>query len=247
MPESFLSIIIPAFNEENRLPDTLARLLEFLRAQPYQSELLIVDNASQDRTFEIAQTFAANWGQEDIPIRAYQEPLRGKGAAVRTGMLKASGKYRFMCDADLSMPVSEINRFLPPTLNDADIAIASREAPGAVRYGEPAYRHLVGRVFNLLIRLLALPCLHDTQCGFKCFKAPVAEDLFSSLTITGWSFDVEVLYIARHRGYRIAELPIPWYYNPQSRISVVRDSLQMALDILKIRYNGLRGRYEHPA
>ncbi len=246
MPEPLLSIIVPAFNEENRLPDTLEKLLEYLRAQSYLSELLIIDNASQDRTFEIAQTCAEKYAG-DIPIRVYQEPLRGKGAAVRTGMLRASGKYRFMCDADLSMPVSEINRFLPPALNDADIAIASREAPGAVRYGEPAYRHLVGRVFNWLIRLLALPSLHDTQCGFKCFKAAAAQDLFSSLTITGWSFDVEVLYIARRRGYRIAELPIPWYYNPQSRISVARDSLQMALDILKIRYNGLRGRYERRA
>jgi glycosyltransferase involved in cell wall biosynthesis len=239
-----LSIIIPAFDEENRLPDTLERLIEYLRAQPYQAELLIIDNASQDRTFEIAQTYADNCGRWDIPVRVYQEPLRGKGAAVRTGMLKATGEYRFMCDADLSMPVSEINRFLPPTLNGADIAIASREAPGAVRYGEPAYRHLVGRVFNWLIRLLALPSLHDTQCGFKCFKASVAEDLFSKLTITGWSFDVEVLYIARRRGYRIAELPIPWHYNPQSRISVLRDSLQMFLDILKIRLNGARGRYD---
>lgn len=246
MPEPLLSIIVPAFNEENRLPDTLEKLLEYLRAQSYLSELLIIDNASQDRTFEIAQTCAEKCGG-DIPIRVYQEPLRGKGAAVRTGMLRASGKYRFMCDADLSMPVSEINRFLPPALNDADIAIASREAPGAVRYGEPAYRHLVGRVFNWLIRLLALPSLHDTQCGFKCFKAAAAQDLFSSLTITGWSFDVEVLYIARRRGYHIVELPIPWYYNPQSRISVARDSLQMALDILKIRYNGLRGRYDRRA
>lgn len=246
MPEPLLSIIVPAFNEENRLPDTLEKLLEYLRAQSYLSELLIIDNASQDRTFEIAQTCAEKCGG-DIPIRVYQEPLRGKGAAVRTGMLRASGKYRFMCDADLSMPVSEINRFLPPALNDADIAIASREAPGAVRYGEPAYRHLVGRVFNWLIRLLVLPSLHDTQCGFKCFKAAAAQDLFSSLTITGWSFDVEVLYIARRRGYHIVELPIPWYYNPQSRISVARDSFQMVLDILKIRYNGLRGRYDRCA
>lgn len=243
MPEPLLSIIIPAYNEEDRLPGTLAKLREYLQAQPYQAEILIVDNASQDRTSEIAQTYAAASAPAETPIHVYQEPRRGKGAAVRAGMLKATGKYRFMCDADLSMPVSEINRFLPPTLNDADIAIASREAPGAVRYGEPAYRHLVGRVFNTLIRLLALPSLHDTQCGFKCFKAAVAEDLFTSLTITGWSFDVEVLFIARQRGYRIVELPIPWYYDPQSRISVARDALQMTLDILKIRYKGMRGRY----
>lgn len=244
MPNPFLSIVIPAFNEENRLPNTIERLLEYLGGQPYPAELVIIDNASQDRTYEVAQTYASRFGNSGIPIHVCQEGVRGKGAAVRTGMLKATGDYRFMCDADLSMPASEINRFLPPVLDAADIVIASREAPGAVRYGEPAYRHLVGRVFNTLIRLLALRSLHDTQCGFKCFKASVAEDLFSSLTVTGWSFDVEVLYIARRRGYRIVELPIPWYYNPESRISVMRDSLQMFLDILKIRINGLRGRYD---
>lgn len=246
MSKPFLSIVIPAFNEESRLPNTIERLLEFLQAQPYQAELLIIDNASRDRTHEVALKYASQSQNGGVPIRVCQETVRGKGAAVRTGMLIAAGDYRFMCDADLSMPVSEINRFLPPALKDADIAIASREAPGAARYGEPAYRHLVGRVYNTLIRLLALPSLQDTQCGFKCFTASAAEDLFPSLTVTGWSFDVEVLYIARRWGYRIVELPIPWYYNPESRISVVRDSLQMALDILKIRVNGLRGRYDRP-
>ena len=106
------------------------------------------------------------------------------------------------------------------------------------RYNEPAYRHLVGRVFNTLIRLLALPGLNDTQCGFKCFQAAVAEDLFKDMTINGWSFDVEILFLAQQRGYKIKEIPIPWYYNPDSHISVVRDSLQMAIDIFKIRFRG---------
>jgi hypothetical protein len=148
-----------------------------------------------------------------------------------------------MCDADFSMPVAEINRFLPPALGAYDVAIASREAPGAVRYNEPAYRHLVGRVFNTLIRRIALPDLQDTQCGFKCFRAAAAEDLFHRQTLTGWSFDVEVLFIARQLGYRIVELPIPWYFNPESKISVLRDSARMALDLLTIRMNALRGRY----
>jgi hypothetical protein len=143
------------------------------------------------------------------------------------------------------MPIEEINRFLPPTLGNFDIAIASREATGAVRYDEPEYRHLVGRVYNLMIRLLALPGLHDTQCGFKCFRAEAAEDLFRRQTLIGWSFDVEILFIARRRGYKIVELPIPWYFNPDSKVHVLRDSLQMGLDLIRIRLNQQRSIYNN--
>jgi hypothetical protein len=158
-------------------------------------------------------------------------------------MQNASGQFRFMCDADLSMPVAEIPRFLPPQLADYDIAIASREAPGAVRYNETAYRHLGGRLINLMIRLLALPNLQDTQCGFKCLRDVIAEDLFGSLSLTGWSFDIEMLYLARMRGYRIVEVPIPWYFNAESKVSPLKDALKMGFDILRIRWRTLRGLY----
>ncbi len=240
MSEVFLSIIIPAYNEERRLPVTLAQAYDFLQQQPYRGEVLVVENGSQDRTFEIAQEFA----REHQGFCVLSEASRGKGSAVKRGMLAASGEYRFMCDADFSMPIAEINRFLPPALTGFDVAIASREAPGAVRYQEPPYRHRVGRVFNGLIRLLALPGLHDTQCGFKCFRAPVALDLFGRQTLSGWSFDVELLFIAHLLGYRIVELPIPWYFNPDSKVSVVRDSLRMAVDLVRIRLNSLRGVYD---
>jgi glycosyltransferase involved in cell wall biosynthesis len=236
LPNPFLSIIIPAFNEEQRLPNTLEQVLAFLQAQSYQSEILVIENASQDKTFQVAEQFAAQHHSEQLPILVLREAVQGKGAAVKRGIFTARGEYRFMCDADLSMPVTEINRFIPPNLEQFEISIASREAPGAVRHNEPTYRHLVGRVFNTLIRLLALPGLNDTQCGFKCFKASIAEELFNEMTITGWSFDVEILYLAQQRSYRIVEIPIPWYYNPDSHISVVKDSMQMALDIFKIRF-----------
>jgi dolichyl-phosphate beta-glucosyltransferase len=239
----FLSIIIPAYNEEHRLPHTLAQVRDFIRLQPYQSEVLVVENGSQDRTLQISQEFAASHSL----FQVIHEAERGKGRAVKRGMLEASGKYRFMCDADLSMPVGEISRFLPPQLLNADIAIASREAPGSVRYDEPAYRHLGGRLVNSMIRLLALPGLQDTQCGFKCLRDAVAEDLFSSLSLTGWSFDIEMLYLARLRGYRIVELPIPWYFNTDSKVNPLIDSSAMAWDILKMRWNALRGLYrKHP-
>jgi hypothetical protein len=142
------------------------------------------------------------------------------------------------------MPVEEISKFLPPQLQNVDIAIASREAPGAVRYDEPYYRHLTGRIFNLLIRLLLLPGLQDTQCGFKCIRAEVARDIFRYQTLTGWAFDVEMLYIARRHGYHIVEIPIDWYHNADSKISVWRDSLRMFLDLLLIRRNARRGLYD---
>jgi hypothetical protein len=148
-----------------------------------------------------------------------------------------------MCDADLSMPIGGVSRFIPPQLNDPDIAIASREAPGAVRYHEPFYRHLGGRAINLMIRLFALPGLHDTQCGFKLFRASLAELLFRQMTLTGWSFDIEILYIARLHGYNIVEVPIPWYFNPESKLNLAKDALQMSLDLLTIQRNARAGRY----
>jgi dolichyl-phosphate beta-glucosyltransferase len=235
----FLSLIFPAHNEELRLPETLKQVFDFIGNQPHTVEVIVVENGSTDRTFQIAQKFT-----ESHPnLRILQNAQRGKGRAVRQGVLAAHGEYRFMCDVDLSMPVDEISRFLPPALQGYDIAIASREAPGAIRYEEPYYRHFVGRIYNGLIRFLALPGLQDTQCGFKCFYGKVAEDLFLRQTLNGWSFDVEILFIARLLGYQVIEIPIHWYYNSHSKISVVRDSFKMGLDLLTIRLNALRGVY----
>jgi len=236
----FLSIIIPAYNEEKRLPDTLEQVLAFADRQAYPVEVLVVENGSQDRTYDVAQAYA----EKHARVTLLKEDQRGKGLAVRRGMLQARGEYRFMCDADLSMPVDEINRFVPPNLEDFDIAIGSREAPGAIRFNEPQYRHLGGRAVNTMIRTLALPGLHDTQCGFKCFRASVAEELFKLQTLTGWSFDIELLFIARQRGYRIVELPIHWYFNPESKLNVVQDAFKMGIDILTIHLNQFKGVYD---
>jgi dolichyl-phosphate beta-glucosyltransferase len=236
----YLSIIIPAHNEESRLPDTLEQVIRFLEKQTFKSEIMVVENGSRDRTHAIAQDFA----QRHANVRVIQNNRRGKGLAIQRGMREAKGEYLFMCDADLSMPIEELNKFLPPQLQNVDIAIASREAAGSVRYNEPYYRHITGRVFNILIRLLVLPTLQDTQCGFKCIRADVARDIFPYQTLTGWAFDVELLYIARHHGYRIVEIPIHWYFNADSKISVFRDSLRMFLDLLLIRRNARRGLYD---
>ena len=238
---TFLSIIIPAYNEENRLPNTLEQVLRFLEEQSFTSEVIVVENGSVDKTFDVAQEFA----QKHENVRVIKSDQRGKGLAIQRGVDESKGEYLFMCDADLSMPIEEISKFIPPNLNKVDVAIGSREAPGAVRYNEPPYRHITGRVFNTLIRWLVLPGLQDTQCGFKCIRADIARDIFPRQTLTGWAFDVELLYTPRHHGYQIVEIPIDWYFNADSKISVVHDSLRMFLDLLRIRYNAWRGLYDN--
>lgn len=199
----------------------------------------MVENGSSDKTLEIAQGFI-----KQQPNLQVIQSERGKGAAVKRGMLAAKGAYRFMCDADLSMPVAEIAKFIPPLLTNFDIAIASREAKGAVRYDEPRYRHLGGRVINFLIQLFILPGLNDTQCGFKCFSAKIADDIFNLQTQHGWSFDIELLYIARRHKYTVQEIPIHWVHHPETKVSAVRDAIRMIQDIFRIRANALRGMYD---
>ena len=215
-------------------------MLAFAEARSYPVEVLVVDNGSTDRTPEIVRSFAA---QHPV-LSLLHQPIRGKGAAVRKGMLEGRGDYLFICDADLAMPIEQVERFLPPALSDYDVAIASREAPGARRFNEPWYRHLMGRVFNLLVRWLAVPGIQDTQCGFKSFRREVARDLFTTQVLDGWAFDVEVLYIARRRGYRIVEVPIDWYYGEGSRVSPLRDSWNMLREVLRVRANGRAGLYD---
>ncbi len=232
-----LSIIIPAFNEEERLPDTLTKIADFVQSQNFVAEVIVVDNASADRTAAIVADFASRYPF----IRYLYEARRGKGAAVRTGMLSVHGDYRLISDADLSVPITEAKEFLPPVRANYDIAIGSREIKGAARYNEPLYRHLMGRVFNLIVRLLVLPGLHDTQCGFKCFRDDVARDLFPESKIDGWSFDVEILCMARGKGYRVIEVPVNWFYGQKSKVNPARDTWVMLKEIIEIRRNCRRG------
>lgn len=240
MTTPFLSIVIPAHDEESRLPRTLGQIFAFLESQSYSFEVVIVENGSSDRTLELAHEFAARHSN----LIVIHEEQSGKGNAVRRGMLEAHGEYRFICDADLSMPISEVQKFIPPALNDFDLAIASREAPGAIRFNEPFYRHWGGRAINLVIRLLILPGLNDTQCGFKCFRAEIAEKLFRQQTLMGWSFDIELLYLARRKHLRVKEIPIQWYFGADSKVNAVRDALRMISDIFRIHINTLRRRYD---
>lgn len=240
MSKPYLSIVIPAHNEAYRLPPSLEKIDAFLNDQEFEAEVVVVENGSGDNTLEIAQSLIPKMPY----LRVFHEEQRGKGLAVKRGMLEAMGEYRIFCDADFSMPIEQVLRFIPPMHEPADITIGSREVPGAKRYDEPGYRHLIGRAFNTMVRWLVLPGLQDTQCGFKCFKGEVAEKIFPLQTLTGMSFDAEVLFIARKMGYEIQEVAIDWYFNPDSRVRLVQDSMRMAFDLIDIRLKAGRGVYD---
>jgi dolichyl-phosphate beta-glucosyltransferase len=233
-----ISIIIPAYNEETRLPRALDTVLAYVARQTFPIEVLVVENGSRDRTTEIAERYAVLYSC----LRVLHSD-KGKGTAVRAGMLAGQGRYLFICDSDLSMPITELAKFLPPALADYDVAIGSREGPGAKRFHEPYYRHLMGRVFNLIVRVLALPGFADTQCGFKSFRREVAREVFALQTMGGWSFDVEAIFIALRHGYHVVSVPIHWYFDADSRVRPFQDTWHMVRDVVRIRLNGWRGVY----
>lgn len=234
-----LSIIVPAFNEQRRLAATLATLCDYLGRQPWDWEVRVVDDGSADDTARIAESFSSTHPR----VVVQREPHRGKGGAVKAGLAAAPGEYRFICDADLSMPVEEIGRFLPPLATGFDVAIGSREGRTARRLGEPAYRHLAGRLFNFMVQRLALPGIEDSQCGFKMFTAAAVAAIFPRVMVDGWAFDVEVLTIAREQRLRVIEVPIEWHYRADSQLSILRDSAGMLRELLRIKWRTLRGVY----
>jgi dolichyl-phosphate beta-glucosyltransferase len=176
-------------------------------------------------------------------VRVTRNPHRGKGHAVKTGMLEARGTYAAFCDADLAVPMEEIHKLLRALEGGSLIAIGSREAKGAMRHGEPIYRHLMGRVFNQMVSRLTVRGFSDTQCGFKCFHRSIIPSLFGNQTVDGFSFDVEILFIAAKRGYPVVEVPVSWYYSPESKVHPLRDSIRMFRELLQVRRNDRRGVY----
>ena len=238
-----VSIVVPAFNEESRIGATLDDLSCFLAAQPWQWEVRVVDDGSADATCRIVE----DWQRREPNIVLQREPHRGKGGAVKAGLLASTARFRFICDADLSMPVGELPRFLPPKLTDFDVAIGSREGVGARRVGEPMIRHVAGRIFNYAVQRLTIPGINDTQCGFKMFTGAAADAIFPHVTVDGWAFDIEVLSIARARAMRIVEVPIEWHYRRESQLSLIRDGASMLRQLLRIRAQARRGAYDRRA
>ncbi len=249
-PPIELTLIIPAYNEAARLPATLKIVLEFLRKSGVTWELLVADDGSVDDTPYIAAA-AEN---ADPNVRHLQLRHRGKAAAIREGVNVASGRFIIFTDADLSTPIEYVDQAYALLRGDSDIVIGTREARQSQRIGEPEYRHLMGRVYNAVVQLLVVPGINDTQCGFKGFRADVARDLFQSARlyrdgsapvrgplVTG--FDIELLFLARKRGYRIHELPVVWRHVKGSNVRPVIDTFRMLRDALQVRLNDLCGRY----
>jgi glycosyltransferase involved in cell wall biosynthesis len=239
-----LSIIIPAYNEAQRILPTLARLHQFLASQPLRWEIVVVDDGSKDETAAVVEAEAAR-----IPgLRLLrQTPNRGKGAAVRMGMLAARGQLRVMSDADGSMPPEQLPALLAPIIAcRAEIAIGSRYAEGAkADVKQPAYRVLWSRLCNRVIQKSLVPGVLDTQCGFKAFTAEAARDLFSRGRVDGWAFDLEILALARRRGYGIAEIGVEWKDDRRSKVNPLKDMYKVVKEAVTIRKNLKAGVYDH--
>ena len=230
-------MVIPAYNEGQRLPPTLEKIQRYLAGRPH--EIVVVDDGSRDDT--VARAKAAG-----VTVLS-NEGNRGKGYSVRRGMLQARGDRRLMTDADLSTPIEEIDRLLTKMDEGYDVVIASRALPGSnVEVRQPWYRENSGRLFNFCVRALALPGLSDTQCGFKLFRAEAAEKAFAPARLDGFSFDVEALFIARRRGFRIAEVPVTWRNDEATRVDTFKGAVAF-VDLARIRWNDWRGAYDGPA
>jgi glycosyltransferase involved in cell wall biosynthesis len=235
-----LSIIIPAYNEEQRLPATLDKIAAFLQNEPTSAEVVVVDDGSADKTVAVAESFRGKVPQLRVISNGTN---RGKGYSVRNGSLQARGRIALFTDADLSAPIEE-SRKLIEALQTHDVAIGSRAMDrGLIGVHESLFREFAGIVFNKIVRFILWLPFVDTQCGFKAFRMERCRILFEQQTIERFGFDPELLYLARHHGLSIVEVPVRWSHSPATKVSMTRDSVQMFLDVFIIRWNSLKGRY----
>ena len=231
----FCSIVIPCYNESTQIFSTLSTIKEYMDSKKYTWEIIVVDDGSEDNTRKIVSSFSLT----EPRVKIITIPHSGKGWAVKTGMTKSNGNLRFMCDADLSMPINEIDKFFEHISEGYDIVVGSREVPGSKRFNEPKIRHVMGRIFNLFAKKVSLTNFDDTQCGFKCFRATAAKHIFTRQTNKGFAFDIEVLKLAKKANFRIIEIPIIWYHKRPSKVKIHIDSIKMIKDtfIIAIRNN----------
>lgn len=238
-----LSVIIPAYNEVERLPTYLDTVLKYIddEYRGLDVEVIVIDDGSKDKTADVAAEM--DKGRGVLRVIRYSQN-RGKGHAVKVGMLDANGDLRLFTDADGATPISELPKLLRAIEDGADIAIASRVLPDATRtVSSHLHRKFIGNIFNLIVRFLAVPGIYDTQCGFKLFKGDIAEKIFRCQRLEGFSFDVELLFIALKGRFTIAETPVNWSDVSGSKVNMIADSVRMFFDIISIRCNWLFGRY----
>lgn len=239
-----LSIVIPAYNEESRIEPTIRDVVAYCRGVGRTFEVILVDDGSRDSTSTVGWRLAEEFHELRLIRLAANH---GKGYAVRTGVVNAIGRLVLFADADGATPIAEIERLESALDLGADLAVGSRALRAmGIRVHAKLYRHLIGRAFHFLVESLADGGVKDTQCGFKLFRSRVAQDLFSRMRMNGFSFDVEVLVMARQRGYRVAEVPVNWTHQPGSKVRLTLDSFRMAADLVRIRAHCLSGEYEIP-
>jgi dolichyl-phosphate beta-glucosyltransferase len=235
-----LAVIVPAYNEQDRISPTLVRLDEYLRAQAYSWRVVVVSDGSKDRTNEIVTEFSASHTGFEL---VDSQPNRGKGFVVRKGMLETEAEWLLFSDADLAAPIEEVEKLWKAVEKGVPIAIGSRPLKESnLEIRQPWYREMAGRSFNLAVQLFAVRGIKDTQCGFKLFRQDVARDVFKRCKLDGFGFDFEALMIARDLGYEIAEVPIRWSHQEGSKVNMVRDGLRMLSELVKLRLAGKKGR-----
>jgi glycosyltransferase involved in cell wall biosynthesis len=237
------SIVIPAYNESARVSVTLEKVLAHVAQRGWDAEIIVVDDGSSDNTAEIIRSYA----EKNPRLRLLQNPgNRGKGYSVRNGMLYAQGEISLFSDADLSSPIEEADKLFAAIAGGADIAVGSRWLRRELQtQPQPFYRQIFGRAFNLMLRIVLGLRFKDTQCGFKAFTDRAAKAIFPLQKIERWGFDPELLYLARKLGFKVAEVPVQWAHREGTRISPLRDGTRMFGEMLKIRWNGLTGKYDH--
>lgn len=231
----YLSVVIPAYNEEKGIWNSLTIISEYLNGKEYDSEIIVIDDGSNDNTLNLMTEFSQKIS-EIIILK--NNTNRGKGYSVKRGILESNGDTILFTDADISTPIEEVEKLIDWLNKDYPIAIGSRDLPHSqIEKHQVWYREFLGRTFNKIIRAILDLDYCDTQCGFKCFKRDVALEIFNSLQLCGFSFDVEMLFIAKCRGIKVKEVPVRWYNSPESKVRIIRDSSRMLWDILKIRFN----------
>lgn len=240
MEQPHVSLIIPAFNEESRIASSLTRILCFLRSQPYASEIIVVDDGSSDRTVEVVREIS----QGDDIVQILHRQHLGKGGAIRAGMLEGRGKYLFFSDADLSVPIETLPAFLTELENDCDVTIGTRQKAGArIEVHQPFYREFMGKTYTRLSNLILSLRVSDFTCGFKGFRRAAAQDLFFLQRLRNWSFDAEILYLARLKGYQVQEVPVAWRDDRGSKVRLWRDVVTSFLGVIQIRLYDFQRRY----
>ncbi len=239
------SFIIPAYNEGERLTVSLPKVLDYIRKQKLSSEIIVVNDGSKDNTAEVVRRFAVG----NPEVRVLENPgNRGKGYSVRNGMLHARGDVLLFTDADLSSPIQEADKLFRALEQGADVAIGSRWLQAELQTErQPWYRQLYGRLFNLALRIVLGLKHRDTQCGFKAFTRPAVQTVFTRQRIERWGFDPELLFLADKFKLQTAEVPVEWAHDHRSKISPLRDGIKMGLEVLKVRWNAIRGLYEQPS